>query len=72
VDDRGAIVGGADVSDIGLAEFVGPETGQQCCEKDREITFSPISLALRVSVLSDGFEQRLGGGAGKGLGEGPG
>lgn len=33
-----------------------------------EIAFSPVSLALRPAILSDGLQQRFNGGAGEGLG----
>ena len=40
-DDRGTIVGGADVAHIGLAEFVGAQAGQQPGEDDGEINVRP-------------------------------
>jgi hypothetical protein len=67
MDNRSAVIGGADISDVGLAEFLGAQAGQQCGQYDREITVSPIGLALRVAVLCHGFKQRFDGGAGERL-----
>ncbi len=65
VDNRSAVIGGADISDVGLAEFLGAQPGQQCGQYDREIPLSPVSLAVGIAVLRDGFQQRFDAGAGE-------
>jgi hypothetical protein len=65
VDVRGAVVGCADVADVGLAELVCAESGQECGQDYREISFSPISLMLRFAVLHDGCQQRFDCSAGR-------
>jgi hypothetical protein len=42
VDDGGPVVGGADVADIGLLEFLGAQAGQQSREDQREIPLRPF------------------------------
>jgi hypothetical protein len=46
VDDCGAVVGGADVADIGVTKLVCAEAGQQAGEDYREIALGPVGLAL--------------------------
>jgi hypothetical protein len=46
VNDRGAVIGGADVADVGLTQLVCPQAGQQCGQHKCEIAFSPIGLML--------------------------
>jgi hypothetical protein len=46
VDDRGAVVGGADVTNIRRAKFLSAQPRQQGSQNDREIALGPISLAL--------------------------
>ena len=59
VNDCGAVVGGANVADVGLAEFLGAQAG----ENNREIALGPVGLASRAVVLRDGLQQGLDGGA---------
>lgn len=68
VNDRGAVVGGADVTDVCLTEFLGAQSGQQRGEDDREIPFGPVGSAFRVAVLCNGLQQYFDGGAGRALG----
>jgi hypothetical protein len=65
------VVGGADVADVGVTEFVCAEAAQQCGKDDREISFRPISVTLRSAVSPDSFQQRFDCGAGEGFGERP-
>ena len=69
MDDCAAAIGGADVTDVGLAEFAGSESCQQRGEYDGEIAFSPVGLASRAVVLRDGLQQGLDGGAGERFGQ---
>src|SRR5271169_3412580 len=70
MNDCGAVVGGADVTHIGLAQFLGPYTGQQPSKDQCEIALSPVCLVVRILVVRDCFQKRFDGGAGEGLREG--
>ncbi len=69
MDDCSAVVGRADVADIGPAELLGAQPGQQHSEDDREIALCPVGLPFGVAVLRYGLEQRLDSGPGEGLGQ---
>jgi hypothetical protein len=40
-----AVVGAADVTDVGVDELVGSQAGQQGGEDDRPVTFRPVVAA---------------------------
>lgn len=57
-ENCGAVVGGADVADIGLAQLLSARASQECVEDERGIAFRPISFAIRATILRDGFQER--------------
>lgn len=53
---RGTVISGADVTDVGLAKFIGADPSQKCSEDASESYFSPAFLATRTVISRDLFE----------------
>jgi hypothetical protein len=53
-----AVVGAADIADVGVEEFVGPQSGEEGGEDERTVAFGPIvSLTRGLRVDVDGRYQ---------------
>ncbi len=67
-DDGCAVIGGADVTNVDLAKFVGSKPCQQFCENDGEIAFCQVGFAFRAVILGDGLDAGAGERSGQCLG----
>jgi hypothetical protein len=70
VYDGAAVVGGADVTSVGLTQLIGAQAGQQSSEDECEISLVPVGLALGIVVARHRFQERLDSGAGESLRDG--
>jgi hypothetical protein len=58
VQDRTAIGGGAEVTDIGPAELVGPQAGELTGQNQGQVSFRPVCAALQLPVAVTSLDGR--------------